>query len=123
MNRIQKAKQHVKEHKAVYITGGVCLVVGAVAGGGYVFTRPEVLQNVKMQNLGFTWKPTQTVIQFVERSTPSKPVHLVGTQKYWDSIHAAARDTGHSVSDISKCINGLRNNVKGDVFTAVKTAV
>lgn len=123
MSKIESIKQHVKKYKAVYITGGVCLAVGATGGVAYAIRRPEIIQNAQLQNI-LCWRPEshQHVIQFIERSTPSKPIHLKGTQQYFDSIHAAARQTGHSVSDISKNVNGLRPDVKGDVFELVDVA-
>ena len=68
------------------------------------------------------WKPfiDQTVtITLEEKSTPSKPVHLVGTDQYYRSLSEAARQTGHSLSDISKNANGKIPDVKGDVFELV----
>lgn len=120
MNRIQKVKQHLKDNQTVYVVGTTCLMVGGVVG--MVATgRVDAPLLAKQINI-LTHKPTQTVLTFVENSTPSKPVHLVGTQKYWDSIHAAARDTGLNRTAISKNVNGLVDNVKGFVFEAVEIA-
>lgn len=130
MNKIKaavaNAKTHVVDHKELYITGGVCLVVGVLSGAVIMSRRPTVSQDSEITQK-ICWKPNATlhttnttVINFIERSTPSKPVHLVGTQKYWDGVRAAARDTGHTASEISKNANGHRPHVKGDVFEFVK---
>lgn len=121
MSKIERIKNHVRENKKVYIVGASCLAVGAMGGGLYVATRPEVTQMVKMQNIGLTWKPKQEVIQFIERSTPSKPIHLKGTQQYFDSISSAARETGLDRSRISKQLAGLVDDVQGNVFELVDT--
>lgn len=123
MSKIENVKQHIKKNKAVYITGATCLAVGALGGGLYMATRPEVTQMVKMQNIGLTWKPKQEVIQFIERSTPSKPIHLKGTQQYFDSISAAARETGIDRVAISKNVNGHISEIDGKVFELVDVIV
>ena len=110
---------HFRAHKELYIGVVVTAVVTAV-GSGYAFGRPEVVANPKIQQI-LSWMPQATIIQFVERSTPSKPVHLVGTQQYFDSVADAARKTGHSVAMISRNVNGHISNVGGDVFELVKT--
>jgi len=106
MNRIQKAKQHVKEHKAVYITGGVCLAVDALFGGVYASTRPDATNMVKMQNIGLTWKPRQEVLQVAvtieELSTPSKPLVDQTTKSVYNSINDAVRKTGRTRTSILK---------------------
>ena len=120
MNRIQKIKQHLQNNQTVYVVGATCLAVGGVVG--MVATgRVDGPLLAKQINI-LTHKPAQTVIQFVEHSTPSRPVHLVGTQKYWDSVSAAARDMGLDRSLISKNVNGHIPNVKGSIFELVDVA-
>lgn len=117
-----KVRQHIKEHKAAYITGGICLVVGAAGSAAYFVSKPDIIQVARQINV-FSPNSKQHVIQFIERSTPSKPIHLVGTQKYWDSISAAAKDTGVDRALISKNINGhLAEAVTDHVFELVDVA-
>ena len=78
----------------------------------------EVSQQIKQIAVG--WRIKQVAITFTERSTPSKPLHLVGTHQSFDSVHDAARKTEHSVAKISKNINGHIPDVGGDVFEVVQ---
>lgn len=118
--KIEKFKSHFRENKKSYIIGGSCLVVGATAAVVVMKykvcpTPPtEVAQAFNQTAVG--WNINQTIVSFVERSTPSKPVHLVGTDRFFASMSEAARETGHHVADISKVVNGKMPNVKGDVF-------
>jgi hypothetical protein len=59
----------------------------------------------------------------VERSTPSKPVHLKGTNLYFSSLSEAARETGHNLSMLSRHVNGHSPDIKGDVFEVLEPAV
>jgi hypothetical protein len=117
MNKhVERIKTHFKENKQVY--AGIAIGVGVsvvVTVGAYALMRPDVQQIAKQINI-FSPKPTQIVVQFVENSTPSKPVHLVGTHKYWNSISSAAKDTGFDRGHISKNVNGLISSVKNSVF-------
>jgi hypothetical protein len=118
--KIEKVKSHFRENKKTYIVGGSCLVVGAAAAAVVMkykvcVTQPtEVAQQFNQTAVG--WNINQTLVSFVERSTPSKPVHLVGTDRYFASLSEAARETGHYVADISKVVNGKMPDIKGDVF-------
>jgi hypothetical protein len=119
MDQRAKIKNHFIDNKKVYIAAGVGILVGAASAVLIIANRPEakiITDAWKLQINSPTTNNVTTIIEFIERSTPSKPIHLVGTQKYWDSIRATARDTGYSVSDISKNVNGLRDSVKGSVF-------
>ena len=58
----------------------------------------------------------------VDRSTPSKPVHLVGTNLYFNSLSEASRETRHPLSTLSKHVNGVIPDVKGDVFELLEPA-
>lgn len=123
MSKVQKIKTHIKENKKTYIVGGVCFLVGAAsvyftsitAGEG-----PQVLQRVTQ--FGFRNEANPVIINLIERSTPSKPVHLVGTDRFFNSLSEAARETGHPLSTLSKHINGLIPNVGGDVFELLQPA-
>ena len=117
MNKIEKIKTHMSENKKVYVGVGVGLVVGAAVATVAFNNKPEVAQKIKQVAIGY--RNNQVLVNFVERSTPSKPVHLEGTNLYFDSINEAARKTGHSVSMISRNVNGYISDVKGDVFTLV----
>jgi hypothetical protein len=115
-----RAVEHVQEHKAVYIGvgTGVALVAAFTAGALVGRTDTEVAQ--KIQQIAVGWRIKQIAFNFTERSTPSKPLHLVGTHQYFDSVNDAARKTGHSVTKISRNINGHIPDVGGDIFEVVR---
>ena len=118
--QMERIRQHVKEHKTTYLVASSMAVVtigvgiGAYALGQKNAAGVEIVPTIKQ--IGFGHKATQTIITFVERSNASKPVHLVGTNCYYDSIHEAARALGLDRSQVSKNVNGLIDQVKGYVF-------
>lgn len=124
MSKIESVKNHVRENKKVYIVGASCLAIGLVGGavlvksGGVSIAaggdRNQIVAKAKTVN--------QVMIEMVERSTPSKPVHLVGTNLYFNSISEAARETGHTLSMVSQNVNGHISDVKGDVFELLELA-
>lgn len=119
--QVNKVQGHFRRHKELYIGIGIGVAVAVIA---MFFLRQRAISNsVKIQGL-INIKPTinSTIINFVETSTPSKPVHLVGTNIYAGSIHEMALLRGHSASMVSRCANGHIPNVKGDVFEFFKPA-
>lgn len=124
-NAFDKVKTHIQENKKVYIVGGVCLVVGIA--GGVVLAKNKDVINISIDGDGNeviakAKTVNQVTIELVERSTPSKPVHLVGTNLYFSSMNEAARETGHSLTMISRNINGHISDIKGDVFELLELA-
>uniref|UniRef100_A0AAU8GQB7 Helix-turn-helix DNA binding domain n=1 Tax=Gordonia phage Petito TaxID=3158876 RepID=A0AAU8GQB7_9CAUD len=122
---IDKVKKHLQDNKKVYIVGGVCLVVG-LAGGTFLVRNKDVI-NISVDGIGNevvgkAKTVNQVTIELVEKSTPSKPVHLVGTNLYFNSLNEAARKTGHSLSRISQNVNGHISDINGDVFELLELA-
>ena len=124
MSKIENIKNHVRENKKAYVVGASCLAVGLL--GGVALAKSGDISIVasgdKNQIVGKAKTVNQVMIELVERSTPSKPVHLVGTNLYFSSMSEAARETGHSLSMISKNVKGQIPNVKGDVFELLEPA-
>lgn len=116
-------KQHFQKHKGYYVG----FAVGATSATGvYLALRSGDSQcvNTKITQI-LAYKPQATnkvVVEFLERSTPSKPIHLVGTDRYFASIGAAARETGISKATISQNVSGKIDNAKGLVFEALEIA-
>lgn len=117
-DKLEKAKSHLKENKKLYIGLGIGAVAGGLAGSFAMLRTPEVQAVQKI--IGPSWKPQQTIIQFVERSTPSRPLHRVGTKEYYDSVSDCARQTGLDRVMLSKHVNGYIPDVKGNVFEFVQ---
>lgn len=121
MDKMDKIKKHFDENKKVYVGVGVGLVVGAAVATVAFRNNPEVAQKINQVAIGY--RNNQVLVNFVENSTPSRPVHLKGTNQYFNSLNEAARETGHSLSRISKNVNGHIPDVNGDVFVdAAKAA-
>ena len=126
---IDKVKAHVKEHKTVYLVSGA-LITGVVVGvavakiksGSINITDTVVEGGDLFAVTGSKNTVNKTVIELVERSTPSKPVHLEGTNLYFNSISEAARETGLDRMAISKNIAGTIPDVKGNVFKLLELA-
>lgn len=124
--KVSKIKQHFKDHNELYIGLGIgaCMVFAA-SGGAKVLRKGGVESSSKLieiVQIGFRHKATATVIQLVERSTSSKPVHLVGTNLYFSSLSEAARETGHHLTMLSKHVNGHIPDLNGDVFELLEPA-
>lgn len=120
MKKIEKIKTHFDENKKTYIGVGVGVVIGAAAATVAFHNKAEVAQKINQVAVGY--KNNQVLVNFVERSTPSRPVHLKGTNLYFNSLNEAARETGHSLSRISKNVNGHIPDVNGDVFVLLDKA-
>jgi hypothetical protein len=122
--RIVKVKNHVKDNSKVYIGTAVGVVVGAAVSViviGRSDTGTEIVQKIVQIGLK-NERANNVVVNLVERSTASKPVHLVGTNLYFNSLSEAARETGHHLRDISKVVNGHMDDIKGDVFEFLERA-
>lgn len=118
---MNKVKEHLKENWKLYL--GVSLGIG-ISVGVYVILNSGKIDGalIKINQIGFRTEANPTIINLVERSTPSKPVHLVGTNLYFDSLNEAARQTGHSLSRISQNVNGIIPDINGDVFELLQAA-
>lgn len=115
--QVKKVKNHLSANKKIYLVGAGALTVGAVVGLGF-----GTKQIVITDAWTIKWKSPTTnnvIVELIERSTPSKPVHLVGTDLYFASLSDAARKTGHSLSQISKNVNGHIPDVHGDKFELI----
>ena len=114
--KIEKVKKHLSENNTVYISNGV--TAASLIGLYFVVNRsPRAVESLQIvKQIAFRAEANPVMINLVERSTPSKPVHLVGTNLYFDSLSDAARKTGHSMTQISHVANGKKSSIDGDVF-------
>ena len=117
---LEKIKTHFTENKKFYI--GVGIGAGVATAGYLILNSQGIKIEVFGDNNHIIGKARQVTINLVERSTASKPVHLAGTNLYFSSLSEAARETGHSLSMISRNVNGHIPDVKGDVFELLDLA-
>lgn len=120
---IQKVKDHFHRNRDTY--KGVA--IGASAVGTAVIAvclaRENKIVITKIYQTGKRATVNDVTIHLVERSTPSKPVHLVGSNQYFSSLNEAARETGCSVSAISRQVNGHSPvPINGHVFEVLDVA-
>lgn len=115
---IAKIKAHFREHKKKYMTGAG--IVGLMGGAYYLGSRQGEGASITQA----VYKPRGDVIgvkiELVEYSTPSKPIHLLGSNQYFNSISEAARETGHDRTMLSRHINGQISDLNGDVFEVLQ---
>jgi hypothetical protein len=123
MKKLNQIKSHIQENRKVYLACGATAVVTAFAV--LAISRKDASADLlqKVTQIGFRNEANPTIINLVERSTPSKPVHLVGTKLYFNSLSEASRETGHALSMLSKHINGHLPDLNGDVFELLEPAV
>lgn len=113
---MNKFTTHFKNNKKVYITGGVCLVVGAV--GAILLTRNPADMNVdnKIQQI-LSWKPEATLEVYIEAlGDPGNIVQDTTTGTIYASQGQAAKAIGVKPSDMSKHLNGVRAHLDGHIF-------
>jgi hypothetical protein len=120
--QIEAIKNYLVKNKKVYIAVGVGIVIGATVT--ILVIKFKIKSEVKIiqKIYQIAWRPenNQVIVNLVEKSTPSKPVHLVGTKLFFNSLNEASRETGYSLTQISKNVNGIIPDVKGDVFELLK---
>lgn len=120
MSKIENIKNHVREHKKVYVIGGTVAAVGAAAGVGYILgvrTAPKNVETlVAPSNTinGLAWKPTQTIEVVVEAlGDPGNIIQDLTTGTIYASQGEASRALGVSRSAITRHLQSgatLSNN-------------
>lgn len=118
ISRFKKVTNHLKRHRTIYITAGVCFVGGAVAGGLYFKTfgmNPQI--NQKAVAL-FNSTINQTAVQ-VTIDAPGNSGNVIKdltTGAIYPSQNAAAKALGVDAQTLSRHISGKLPNVKGHTF-------
>lgn len=125
-----KIKQHFKNHKEAYITGGVCLVVGAavtylVIKGHDVFDSDESVTLVNnFQGLFYKSPITNDITQLVvRRGHPGFVIQCNETKTIFASISQAAKEMGISASNLSSHLSGKNAHAGGFTFTNLGEAM
>lgn len=120
MSKIESIKNHVREHKKVYVIGGTVAAVGVAAGVGYILGARTVPKDVETlvapSNTinGLAWKPTQTIEVVVEAlGDPGNIIQDLTTGTIYASQGEASRALGVSRSAITRHLQtgaALSNN-------------
>lgn len=128
--KTDKIKKHFRDHKEAYITGGVCLVVGAavtylVMKGDDILASDETVTLVNnLQGLFYKSPITNDITQLVvRRGHPGFVVQCNETKTIFASINQAAEEMGLSASNLSQHLNGKQTSVHGFTFTNLGEAV
>lgn len=112
MSKIEKIKNHLKEHKREYLIGGSCLVGGVLIGA--MVKRPIYIQ----ANPNIAVNPAITVNPVVNVNNTmggyqQKLVKCLETGQIFESVKAAAEQAGVSRTKMSKHLNGHTPSVEG----------
>lgn len=128
--KTDKIKKHFRDHKEAYITGGVCLVVGAavtylVVKGSDVLECDETVTLVNnFQGLFYKSPITNDITQLVvRRGHPGFMIQCNETKTVFASINQAAKEMGFSAGNISSHLSGKNAHVGGYTFTNLGEAV
>jgi hypothetical protein len=122
MSKIKNIKDkvvtHVGGHKSEYITGAVCLMVGA-AGSAVVLTNGSDTQIVQRMSALLNWKPTQIVNNQSIKALghPGFRIRDNETGIEYPSIHNTAKELGISKTDLQNHLHGRRQDAGGRTFT------
>lgn len=134
MSKIEKFKNHLKEHKREYLIGGSCLVGGVLIGA--MVKRPIYIQanaalppttvnvNTPVNNnipVKVTVKPEITVNPVVNVNNTmggyqQKLVKCLETGQIFESVKAAAAQAGVNPSYMSNHINGRTDHIMGNHY-------
>jgi DNA endonuclease I-HmuI-like, NUMOD-like domain len=120
--RIEKIKDHLKEYRAVYISGAVGIVIGGV--GVYILTKKggsnQITDSYKLQ-----WKPTTTnnVTTILMRlGHPGNMVRCIETGEVFASQNRAAKVMGIKASNLCSHLNGRHPHAGGYHFERIGEA-
>ena len=128
--KTDKIKKHFKDHKEAYITGGVCLVVGA-AVTYLVIKQDQILESDETVSLinnfqGLFYKSpiTNDITQLVvRRGHPGFLIQCNETKTIFASINQAAKEMGLNAGNLSSHLHGKNPHVGGFTFTNLGEAV
>lgn len=131
MSKIEKIKNHLKEHKREYLIGGGCLVggvlIGAVAYAALPGTAVNVTNNIPVDvtvKPKITVNPEITVKPVINTHNTmggyqQKIVRCIETGQIFESVKAASEQAGVNPSFMSKHINGRVDHITGKHYEIV----
>lgn len=126
MTKVQKVKAHLKRNKGKYITGSVCLAVGAVGGAvlvkklGCEIDNSNTLMNQALLNIKPTIVQQNTyVTNLVRRGHAGNVIRCVETGELFASQNRAASACGVNPATLSSHLKGKLENAGGYTFEKV----
>lgn len=113
-------REHVEKHQKIYWIGSLIVVSGVT----YYISRGRITQAGIMNAASFIFKNEQTIINTVDRQgPPSWVVENVRTHERWLSQRSTAIANGLRESDLSAHLNGLTDEVNGEVYRRLGLAI
>src|SRR5699024_6511003 len=115
----QKVKGHFKKHKAKYIVGGACLVVGGTVG---VYLGNKGMINVQLVNTVVVEQNLtidKSINVLTRRGHAGNVVRCLETGEIFASQNRAAQLLGLDKFEVSKHIRGLQDDVEGFHFEKI----
>ncbi len=115
--RIKKIKNHFQENQKVYIGVSAGVVVGVAAT---VFVHNNGIYNI-LNSFNFNWKSTNMVIaDLARRGHPGYTIMCNETGVPFPSQNYAAKCMNLDPAELSRHLNGARNQVGGFTFTRIR---
>lgn len=111
--QLEKIKNHIKEHKTIYISGASCFLVGVILG------------------LKFRNQPTQilnTVAPIIHNNNSSnvnlggyahKIVQCDQTREIWETVKDAAQALNIDLPRLSRHLNGHIPHINGKTYSII----
>jgi hypothetical protein len=123
-------KAHLREHKEAYITGGICLGVGVLAGITGTIVRSNAQQPISRgisatARRGISVAGKRVVLNNVSyissnrQGAPSWVVRCLETGAIFTSQRSAAEEMELPAAEVSKHLNGLMDHVRGYHFERI----
>lgn len=129
-----RVKNHVIEHKDVYIVGGTCIAVGIVIGrstsndtyitnNNYLTVEGDAKAPIALDSDFDTYSPivnnSTTINQVALGGHQTKIVKCEETGELFASATDAAEQAGVTLHAMSRHINGHRDNIEGNHYRIV----
>jgi hypothetical protein len=119
--KFQNIKNHLKNNKTVYITGAICLVVGAA--GTLLYSQKVVASSQEAKNIALvnwktlTFQQQTTIVELPSRGHRGNVILNDKTGRVYGSQNEAAKNLGVSSSAISRHLHGDWESVNGTTLT------
>ena len=116
-NEDNKIKKHFKTNKVAYITGGVCLLIGAVSGITFVKSQTVTVDSWKLINWKSLHVSKTTVVQLPARGHRGYAIVNNKTGEVYGSLKKAAEEIGCATTTLRSHLEGALDNIHGETFT------